>query len=220
MNDDYDFPVNSYIIRVTSGDYDFICNRNDETFYTLFNDKWVNFWEVKDAYKITDWNIDGIRILETVELSNYNKKDQVYLNSLKKKYIDEYNLKSEPDKKLSNLLFNECLTNYRRNYRNQFKDFKTVFENGINFNKIYEIGKRLYFTEDYYILLMKRDEIWNMPDVDKETKAYYIILREYLNWRRVNGYRLPFDKGNIYYLVIRLLIAYKCKPKKIKRISA
>lgn len=220
---DYDYPVKSYIIRVSSDDYDFVCNRNDKTLKHIFSDSYVKFWEVQQLAEMSWFNINGFDILETVHLSNYNKKDQEYLNTLKTKYIEKYNLKPEPDKELSNLLFNNSLDNYRKFYRAQYKEFMNIVKSDdINTFLLYDIAKKLYFDYDYmYILWLRRSEIWNLENIDKIAKNGIIILRDYLTERKFKGMKYPFDKYcNIDNIINEELSKWKdlnSKPPKKKK---
>lgn len=209
-NFDYDYPVKSYIIRVTVDDYDFICNRNDLTIASFFKDKYVKFWEVHELYRMDSDNITDLDILETFDMTNFDKKDQAFLNTVKKKYIDLYNLNAEPDKKLSNSLFNKGLKNYRKFYKDQYKDFIDTFETGvITQDTIYEVSKLLFYSNDYnYILDLTHDEIWNMKNFDNDIKAVFILLRNWLRIRKDKGFRYPFDYGKIHETIKKLMKKY------------
>ena len=220
MFDKYDRMT--YILKVTTDDNIFICNRNSNDFDNIFNDKYVRWWE-SDLVDIMKFSIaDRCEILEVLPFDNYNKRHQKQINPIKEKYIQMYNAEYLDDNVLSNILFNEIKENYRNKYRYQYKDFKFIIDKCGDeiYNLLYEKAKDLYrSSSESYFLSLTRDELWNVTNRKIETKVCYIILRDYLSYRKGNNKKNPFDKYTLretLHMLVKLNdLEEKRKTRKI-----
>ena len=83
----------SYILKITDNNTGqvFICNRNDEAFGTIYKDRYIK-WFGFDSYDLMHVDNENslVQILETIDVSNYRRGDQKYLNGwCNKKFIND-----------------------------------------------------------------------------------------------------------------------------------
>lgn len=200
--DDYDNKNrnNRYtlILKVKLEENIFICNRNSRDYDNIFNDRYVKWWE-SDLVDIMNFsNIDECEILQILPYDNYKLRHQSLINPIKQEFIQLYNAKCYDDEVLSNIMFNNVKNNYRTKYKIQYKEFIHIIDDmGDNKHKLlYETAKKMYYNKsEKYFLSLSRERIWHTQNRTFETKACYIILRDYLKHRIDNGYNLPFDKN-------------------------
>lgn len=201
----------SYILKVKKDDAYFICNRNSDDFDTIFKDKYVRFWEVDEVWQLNMSDVDLCSILSVLPLDNYKLRHQTILNNIKKRYIDELQLK---DIELSNKQMATIRKTYRTIYHEQFKEFLSIKHKIQNLDKkLYEYGKRLFYKNNNESFFdMTYDEIWHYDKLTDDQKVICIILRNYIyNKKYVYKEKYPFIKGKVNK-TINMLIKEFNKP--------
>lgn len=196
----------SVIMKVKKDNTWFVCNRNSDDFDNIFNDKYVKFWEVNNISYLNFSNCDNIEFLCILPLDNYNKRHQTILNKYKQKYIDELLIKNI---ELSNKDMTGIKKQYRNIYYEQWKEFLETLNHIEHLEeKIYDYSKKIFYApkDKEWFYEMTRDTIWKHKKWNKEQKVIFIILRDYIRFRKYTlKSKYPFDKGNIKNKIKRLI---------------
>jgi len=206
MKEDDDIQRYSIIMKVKKDNTWFICNRNSNDFDSIFNDKYVKFWEIGNISSLKFSECDSVEILEYVPLDNYNRRHQTILNEYKQKYIDKMSLE---DIELSNKSMTQIKKQYRNIYYEQYKDLLKSLKDIESINdKIYEYAKKLFYTDkdNSWFYEMTRDEIWRNKKWSKEQKVIFIILRDHIYYKKYHlKTHYPFYKGQIKHEINSLV---------------
>lgn len=198
----------SIIFKVTKDNYSFICNRNSDNFDSIFKDKYVKFWQVEELSELNFLDVDELKILEIIPISNYKRKDQKLLNEIKQKYINELNLNEE---EISNKQFMEIKNNYRNYYYEEYRQFrKLLLENRDEIClDIYDYAKRIYFkSNNDWFYEMSNYDIWISEKYNIKQKLICIILKDYLKNRKHKKEKLPFTQGRVKKTIHNLINDY------------
>lgn len=186
----------SYILKITdnmSGQV-FICNRNDDSFgNTLYKDRYVK-WFGFDSYDLMhfdDMN-NCVQVLETINVSNYNRNDQKLLNERKQHFIDTFNSNEEDYVLCNKQLTDHCMTIRRIVYAkyNMMLDKLDAMEPYDIWSKLKEIWN--LHNRGYYIS-KSNYEILDM-NLSDEGKAVLMFYNKYLQGRLKNGCKYIVDK--------------------------
>lgn len=203
------------ILKCILDDHIFICNRNSNQFKNIFNDKYVHWWE---AHQVNSMNFDivnKIQLLEKLPLSNENLKDQREINSVKITYINKLDGEDgDKDNETScNILFNEAKDNYRRKYREQYKEFLDIINSdSIDKDDLYDCSKKLFWGN--YKFDETKDEIWNKVE-NKRHAAMIILLRDYIYYKKyILKCKEPWTKHQIPHIKSLLLNKIKLIEKE------
>lgn len=207
--DEYEGNRKSLILYVKKKDCAFICNRNSDIYNLVFKDKYVEFWGPDDCESIMDFcdSDVSIEILEVCDVSNYNHSDQRYLNVRKKYWLEQLQAEEERDIKWSNDLFNRTINNYRQQYRKKYNEFIQFVDRIDNiYDKCYYMAKKLFFKDNNeWFLTMTYNDMWNYDKLTKEMRAVCMIIAPYIYIRRIDEYKLPFDKNHIKRTINQLI---------------
>lgn len=166
----------------------YICNRHSDGFNNLLFPKsnpfimnFSNFWNCEmnnPEYLLRFFTADNIKILQIINLENYNREDQKLINEIKRMYIDKYKLLDGQN--LTDNCLNTELPKYRKQAMLQLKNITLNFYNTI---------VMVYNLKHYEL----QEEIKNI--LNELIKNNYITL--HTNKIKIsNEQQIPFDLIN------------------------
>ena len=196
----------SYILKITDNNTGqvFICNRNDEAFGPIYKDRYIR-WFGFDSYDLMHVDNENclVQILKTVDVSNYRRGDQKYLNECKQQFIDDFDAAEEDYVLCNKQLATHCI-NIRTIVQNKYNECLS----NLNSMSDYEIWSKLKQiweckSRGYYIH-KPNYEIEDMTLTD-EGKAVLMFYNKYLLSRTLSGCKYLVDKDNFkrFYKNIR-----------------
>ena len=193
----------SYILKIIdkiSGQV-FICNRNDDSFgNTLYKDKYIR-WFGFESYDLMQFDYDNslVQVLKTIDVSNYKRGDQKYLNECKQQFIDEFDATNEDYLLCNKQLATHCMnirviTQNKYNERVSKLNRMSNYEIWTKLKQIWECRNRGYYVHK----LNYEIEDMNLTDDGKTVLMFY---NTYLLNRIKNGckYLVDKDKFKIFY---------------------
>lgn len=199
----------TYILKVTeknelTPNKVFICNRNSDDYDKLYSDIYIDWFQY---YALEEMNIsDGdVEILQILDYSNINCKDQKFINIYKQQYIDKFNALEE-----NNVLCNKLLNNNIKNIRNiiqeRYEDiYNTVAE--MTYSDIYTVIKEIWFSKYKSYLSSRRFEIINQlkDELPYNQLCVLVVFKNYLFDRKRDFYKYPFDQKRIFFTIKQIL---------------
>lgn len=170
----------SVIILCKHNDMYFIINRNYSFIDSLIKSEECDFWEIGNSFYALQGS--NFKILEYVNLPNYNRKDQTQLNELKQKWVDFYENKGIEINKCIDACVDKNINNnigvdislFRKRMRKRYKELKSDYDKLINnTNKhIVNIHKYDFLLDGYFREMLHKPRI-TYPNQNKLIDVWY-----------------------------------------------